>query len=59
MRRGSYRPARTERNGACRKPKPMLPKLSDRDALRVAVHGYYFSSAIYAVVNLGIVDALA
>jgi hypothetical protein len=30
----------------------MLPKLSDRDALRLAAHGYYFSCAIYAAVNL-------
>ncbi len=37
----------------------MLPKLFDRDALHLAVHGYYFSCAIYAVVNLGIADALA
>lgn len=37
----------------------MLPKLSDRDALRLAAHGYCFSCAIYAVVNLGIADALA
>ena len=37
----------------------MLPKLSDRDALRLAANGYYFSCAIYAAVNLGIADALA